>query len=1095
MKIQKIYITILFCTLSFLFFNTINLYSQETNSHISGIIKSSKNEILTDATIIAVHEPTRNTFITKTNTAGYFYFFNLRPGGPYTLTISYTGHETLLETNLFFHYTQKQSDNFFELILIEKDVVLKQAIVNANKNMDAGIGAETKISQQQFVSLPSVSRNLQDYVRIVPQARVSGDGAMSFAGQNNKYNAFFIDGSNNNDLLGTALSGTNTGPTGSPPISIEALEEIKVLLSPYDVQYSSFTGASINAITRSGSNDFKSSAWYFFRNEKMAGRSPIPEEVPGSPGILERSKLSSFTNQTTGIWASGPVTKNKLFYFLLLETQKELHPQPFAFSQYRGNSSMQQLFALADSLQKKYNYEAGSFLNLNNRLDASRFMIKLDWNPSVKNKMTLSYRYNYADRSSSGNTGSTLIRFSNNGFHVPTTTHSASVEWKSFFNATANNRLLLSYNNQENNREISGLPFPAIRITDGAGTINLGSNSISQINLFKGSEFNLTDIFRIIKKKNVFTAGIDLNFSKLNDLIISNYFGFYEYRSLEDFLTGAFPFRYQRTVSLVDKPTNDDSKAGSIFNTRRIGLFMNDEMQVNSCFRMTAGLRIDGNSLPLPYKTDAYFNTVAKPAIENYYDLKGALPGVPMKTHWQLSPRLGFSYNIPREKLTLRGGAGIFTGHILNLWYSEIYNVNTSFFTINPLLYGLRFNSDPYNQPDLQSLGIDPERAKGAVSLVARNFKYPTVFKSSLSIDKKLGGGWNFTTEIIFTKNIHEGKYTNVNILPANMRTADPGSRNVFSLNTSPELIPMNGGNPYTSVLLLGNNKRQTGFSYGFSAIISKVIGTTLEITSSYSYGNSTALFEPLGNGSSSANQWGAIESVQGRNNIGRSVSDFSPGHIINTRITRKFVYAKKRVSTLFTFFYNGQSGSPFSYVYGGSIANDNGRNSNYDLIYIPAATELDKMVFLPNTVNNNIYSPREQKILLNNFIESDKYLRKHRGQFADRNGARLPFSHVVDLRIQQDFIIRSKKKATGINIIYDVFNLTNMLNRKWGRIYFMSFENYALIRFAGFVDPASLTPQYQFTPFTGKPWSVNSSTAPGSSARWISQLGVRVNL
>ena len=784
-----------------------------------------------------------------------------------------------------------------------------------------------------------------------------------------------------------------------------------------------------------------------------------------------------------------------MFYFLLLEKQKEQQPQPFSFSQYRGNSNMQQLFALADTLQSRYKYDAGSFLDLNNRLDANRFMIKLDWNPSVKNKFVLSYRYNHADRFSPGVTGSTSIRFFSSGFSTPTTTHSASAEWKSFFNAAANNRLLFSYTSQQNNREISGHPFPAIRIMDGAGTIGMGTNSGSQINLFKGSEFNLSDIFRIIKKKNVFTTGIDINFSKLNDLIIPNYFGFYEYRSLNDFLSNAFPFRYQRTVSLVDKPTNDDSKAGSIFNTSRIGFFINDEIQVNPHFRITAGLRLDGNSLPRPFKTDPFFDTVAKAAIENYYDLEGAIPGVPMKTHWQLSPRLGFSYKMPGGKLTIRGGAGIFTGHILNLWYSEIYNVNTSSFEINPLLYGLRFNPDPFNQPDLQSLGINPERAKGVVSLVARKFKYPTVFRTSFGADKKLDNGWNFTTEVLFTKNIHEGKHTNVNILPADKRTAGPGTRNVFSLNTSTELIPMSGGNPYTSIILLSNNKKQKGFSYHLTAVINKVISDKLEITSSYSYGNSTALFEPTGTSSGNAAQWGAIETAQGRNNTLRSVSDFAPGHIIKASVTRKFQYSKKRVSTLFTLFYTGQSGSPFSYVYGGSIANDNGRNSNYDLIYIPAANELDNMVFLPNTVNNSTYSPQDQKTALNNFIETDRYLRKHRGQFADRNGAKLPFSQVVDLRLQQNFVIKSKKKPIDVSIIYDVFNFTNLLNKNWGRIYLMSADNFALIRFAGFSNTTTLTPQYQFTPFTGKPWSINPSTAPGSSARWISQLGIRINL
>jgi len=1095
MRIQNTYTIALFYVLSLAYFTPGDLYSQETNSHIAGIIKSPKNEFVANATIIAIHEPTRNTFVTKTNAAGCFYLFNLRPGGPYTLTVSHSGYESIVETNLFFKYSQAQSDNLIELTLKENALTLQEVIINSNKNASVMPGTETNINQYQIASLPSISRNLQDFVRVVPQSKVNGDGMMSLAGQNNKYNAFFIDGSNNNDMLGTALSGTNSGQTGSPPISIEALEEIKILLSPYDVQYSNFTGGSINAITRSGSNEFKSSAWYFFRNEQMAGRSAIPEERPGSPGVFERLKLSSFTNQTAGIWASGPINKNKLFYFLLLEKQKEQQPQPFAFSQYRGNSTVQQIFALADTLRRRYNYDPGSFLDLNNNLDANRFMLKFDWNLSAKNKLVLSYRYNYADRGSPGTTGSTSIRFSNNGFSVPTTTHSASVEWKSFFNATSNNRLLLSFTNQQNNREISGQPFPAIRITDGAGVINLGSNSGSQINLFKGSEFNLSDIFRIVKKKNVFTTGVDITFSKLNDLIIPNYFGLYEYRNLNDFLSNAFPFRFQRTVSLVDKPTNDDSKAGSIFNTSRIGTFINDEIQVNPRFRITAGLRIDGNSLPRPFKTDPFFDTIAKAAIENYYDLEGAMPSTTMKTHWQLSPRLGFSYKMPGRKLTIRGGAGIFTGHILNLWYSEIYNVNTSSFEINPLLYALRFNPDPFNQPDLQSLGINPERAKGAISLVARNFKYPTIFRTSFGADKKLNNGWNFTTEVIFTKNIHEGRYTNVNILPADKSTAGPGSRNVFSLNTSTELIPMSGGNPYTSILLLSNNKKQRGFSYNLTAVINKVISDKLDIACSYSYGNATALFEPTGTSSGNAGQWGAMETAQGRNNTLRSVSDFAPGHIIKASVTRKFLYPKKRASTLFTLFYTGQSGSPFSYVYGGSIANDNGRNSSYDLIYIPAATELEYMLFLPNTVNSITYTPQEQKTALNNFIETDKYLRKHRGQFASRNGARVPFSQVVDLRIQQNFILKSKKKTIEVSIIYDVFNFTNMLSKNWGRIYFMSADNFALIRFAGFSNTTTLTPQYQFTPFTGKPWSINSSTAPGSSARWISQLGIRINL
>jgi outer membrane receptor for Fe3+-dicitrate len=233
---------------------------------------------------------------------------------------------------------------------------------------------------------------------MIPQAKVNGEGVMSLAGQNNRFNAFFIDGANNNDILGLAVSGTNGGQTGSPPISIEAIEEIKVLLAPYDVQYGNFTGGSINAITRSGSNELKASAWYYFRNENLAGRSPEPIEKPGFPGTFYRPRLSHFFNQTAGAWVSGALVKNKLFYFALLEKQSEVRPQPFNANEYKGTSNQQQINALADLLRSKYNYDPGSFLETKDELKATRFVLKFDWNASIKNKFMLSYRYNKAER-------------------------------------------------------------------------------------------------------------------------------------------------------------------------------------------------------------------------------------------------------------------------------------------------------------------------------------------------------------------------------------------------------------------------------------------------------------------------------------------------------------------------------------------------------------------------------------------------------------------------------------------------------------------------------------------------------------------------
>jgi outer membrane receptor for ferrienterochelin and colicin len=1073
-----------------------HIFSQETNSNVSGIVKSERNEVLQNATIVVVHEPTKNTYSTQTNEKGYFYFFNIKPGGPYSISISYTGFEPLLKKNLFISYTAQnfysylQGDQFSEFILKEKNNVLDEVTIKAKKHQEPRFGTETNIDQEKISSLPSISRNLQDYMRLVPNAKVNGDGGISLAGQNNKYNAFFIDGSNTNDMLGLANNGSAGGRTGSPPISIEAIEEIKVLQSPYDVQYSNFTGGSINAITKSGTNQFKSSVWYYFRNENMAGKSPLPDTV--SPGLVERTRLDHFFNQTAGVWASGPLIKNKLFYFLLTEYQSESQLQPFNFSEYRGNSTRQQLLDLADTVRNRYGYDAGS-LDAANELKGKRFVVKLDWNPNTKNKFTLSYRYNNGDRvAPQAQNGSTSIKFSNNRYRLISSTNSASLEWKRYFRNAMNNRLLLTCNNEITPIKITGQPFPVVNINDGPGAITFGSSGIGQINRFTSSEFTLLDIFRFVKNKHAFSAGIDLDFTKVKDIVLNSYFGQYRYRNLNNFMMNAYPFKYTRTLSLVDKPINANTNAAAKYNPMRTGVFINDEIRINENLKITAGVRVDMNALPATFKEDKYFNTSAHSEIEKYYDLEGAVSGRAMKKDWQLSPRFGFTYKIPEEKITIRGGAGIFSGHILNVWASQIYAANVASLNIIPQLFGLYFNPDPFHQPDFESLGINPESTKGILNLIARNYKYPAVFRTSLSMDKNLLHNWNFTTELFFTKNIYENKYTDVNILPPTKKSPLPDSRNIYSLNNLPDKVPLPGGNPYDDIFLLSNNHSKKGFSYGVTAVINKSITNNLQATLSYCFENSINLFDPVGTGNTIDGQWERLETVNGKNFAERSISDFDLRHRITAMLTKKFNYGKW--STLITLVYNGQSGSPFSYVYGGSMINDTGNPSSFnaDLIYIPTKNDLDNMIFIANSTNNT--PPQQQKDALNDYIENDKYLSKRRGEFAERNGARLPFTQTIDLRLQQDLKIKLNKKETTVSIIYDVFNFTNMLNKNWGRLYFLTNDNYPLITFTGFADPNTLTPQYQFKPLNGKPWSVETSTAPGNSVRWISQLGVKIN-
>jgi hypothetical protein len=602
----------------------------------------------------------------------------------------------------------------------------------------------------------------------------------------------------------------------------------------------------------------------------------------------------------------------------------------------------------------------------------------------------------------------------------------------------------------------------------------------------------MLNVFRYVRNKSAISVGLDLNFAKIKDISLNSYFGNYRYASLNDFLANKYPSGYTRTLSLTDKPVNAETDAGAKYNTLRGGFFLSDELQISEQLKLIAGVRVDANGLPGNRKEDVYFNTVARSEIEKYYDLQAAVAGKLMKTAWQLSPRFGFDYKIPEERITIHGGAGIFCGHILNVWASQLYASNVANLNISPQQYGLHFNGDPYNQPDFQTLGIDAEKTKGTLILIAKNYKYPTVFRTTLGFDKNLQHNYSVTTEVFFTKKIYENRYIKVNLPPSLKTSQLPGSRNVYSTNPLPDKITLPGGNPYDYIFLVGNNHGKKGFSYGLTTSVNKSITTGLQLNLAYSFQNSVALFEPGGTANTNDGQWMQLESVNGKNLATNSVSDFDMGHRISFAFTKKIRYGKS--SSMITVFYNGQSGSPFSYVYERSMINDNGVQTqfNTDLIYIPTRAELDNMTFVTNSTNN--IPPQQQKELLNDFIESDRYLHKHRGEFAERNGARLPFTHTIDLRLQQNLKIKLNKKETMVSIIYDVFNFTNMLNRNWGRTYFLSNDNYGLIRFAGFSNVSLLAPQYQFKPLNGHPWSIENSTAPGSSARWISQLGVKLN-
>ncbi|RYY97576.1 MAG: TonB-dependent receptor [Chitinophagaceae bacterium] len=1079
-----------------LLFSSSFVLAQETNSSVTGFVKGAGADALTGATITAVHGPTGTTYRVVSRTGGRFDINNMTPGGPYTFTISYVGYSPETRNDVYLNLGEKHR---FDFALANQSGNLTEVVVSSRRvNATARGGVETNISRDRIQNLPTINRSLNDYIRLTPQAKITGDGGVSIAGQNNRYNAFYIDGAINNDVFGLAASGTNGGQANINPISVDAIDQMQVIVSPFDASIGGFTGGGVNATTRSGTNTLTGSAWYYYRNENLAGK------TPGDVPKAQRTKLADLSNQIYGFRVGGPIIKNKLFFFLLGEIQRDTRPQPFDFSGYRGNTSLAQVNALADTLRRRYSYDPGGFLDNPEQVKANRIIAKIDWNLNAKHKLTFSYRYNQGERYNTSSSSSTTINFYNNGYIFPNKTHTFTGELRSNFSSGTSNRLLVTYSDVEDNRDPIGTPFPRVTINDGAGSLVFGTENFSGANYLGQKNLSIFDAFRITAGKHLITVGTDNLYNESVNTFIRDFYGTYTYNNLADFYSGAQPRRYQRSFPLVSYKDEKNTDAAAAVKYLNLAFFVNDEVKVTDRLTINFGVRADKTEFLNTPRTDPFFNDTALRAISAYYDMHGARSGQKTEVPWSISPRLGFTYQMPDENITVRGGIGYFTGRMPLVWPGGVYNNNgiaVGGIDLNPpgATQQVPFRADPFAQYTAQDFGIAVSNAKGQVDLMSKEFQLPKIFRTSFGIDKRIGNGWTASVDLMYTKNIHEIYYQNVNIVPATLRSVGPGARPVYGYDAARNqarnnFIPMraNGTNPYTGVFLLYNNPNEKGYSYNVSATINKAFTRGLSVQASWTWGNSQVTNE--GTSSQNNSQWRFMETVNGKNFVQRSRSDFDMGHRFQAYASKRFSYAGGKLATTITLNYNGQQGQPFSYVYRNSIVGDDGGGSSNDLIFVPTASQIQTMTFEPVTSNGVTYTQDQQRALLENYIGGNGYLSKRRGQFAERNGDRLPFQHIVDLGIKQDFNLKFGGRTYSLQLTYDVYNFGNMINRNWGRTYFLANDNYSLITFSRFNSQTDLTPRYQFTPQAGTPYGLSTSAAPGISARWISQVGVRVN-
>ena len=1077
--------------------------AQTTTSGLSGTVKTNTGEALVGATVTATHVPTGSVYKVQSRIGGRFDISNMNPGGPYSVEVSFVNFTIEKKTDIYLSLGESFKIDF---ALVSKAENLKDVTVTATKKtteISGKGGTETLIDREKMTNIPTVGRNLQDFLRAVPQARItSSEGGVSIAGQNNRFNGFYIDGAVNNDVFGLSASGTNGGRAGLPPISIDAIDQMQVVIAPYDASLGNFTGGGINAVTKQGTNNVRGSVYHIIANENLTGKTPTGEKE-------NAVRFAQFNNRTTGFTFGGPIIKNKLFFFVNGESQKNEAPQPFVTSTYLGSSTMAQINAFANTLKAApYNYDPGDFVDNPDRREATRIATRVDWNINSKHRLTASYRYSKLTRFNPARSSSNTINFYNNGELFPSIQNSGSLELKSIVSKTISNNLLISYTGVNDDRQPLGSLFPRVTIRDGSGNLIFGSENSSTQNLLKTDNWLVRNITRLNAGKHQLSAGVEWEYNDVTNVFIQNTFGTYQFNSIADFLTGR-PTQYQLGYSLLDNKKDDATVAGALFKFGRGTGFINDEFRASDNLTLNFGIRADYYKMLSNPQTDPYANNVAIPVMATLYDMQGAQSGLKPTIPLVVSPRFGFTYKIPEEQLVIRGGTGLFVGRMPLVWPGGIFNnngLNQASFIVSstqnaaslPLITG--FRPDPLNQWTAAQLGIATP-PKGSLNLTSATLNMPTIWRSSIAVDKKLGNGWSTSFEATFTKNIQEIDYLNTNLAAPIGVSTGPGSRTVYGSGGSlGNRLSFGGTNPYTDVILLQNtpSTKDKGMAYNFVASITKRTNTGFSFDFNYAFGNSLIMNE----GTSSVNfsQWRFIETVNGRNANSRNISDFSQGHRMFGYVSKKFKYAKNKLATTISLVYTGQSGSPVSYVYAASSGfvrdADPSSGLTSDLIYVPTATDLGNMVFLSNTIGTTTFTPDQQRAALNTFISNDNYLKNRRGQFAERNGGRTPFTNIVDFRIAQDFNVKLGKENLQFQLVYQIANVGNLLNRNWGRNFFAGNDQVGLINFAGFVS-GTLTPQYRFNPNfnTTGAFNVSDSPQPNYGSRWFSQLEFRLNL
>ncbi len=1097
--------------------------AQVTTSSIHGKVVDDNRKPVVGATVIAVHTPTGTEYAVATSRDGMFNLGGMRVGGPYDITISFVGCNDEKYSNV---YLTIGEDAQFNTTLHESSTDIGEVVVvgTANPVFNSNrTGAQEIISRDMMDKLPTVNRSLTDYTRLTPMSSGS-----NFAGTSYRFNNVTVDGASFNNSFGLSAS---LGASGIEPISLESIEQVQVMIAPYDVRNGGFTGGGINSVTKSGSNEWEASAYFYKKSPSMTGY-----RVKDYIGTVKE-----FTSNQYGLSLSGPIIKNKLFFFLNGELDRI--EEPINYTTKNSVPTPEALQDLSDFLGTELGYNPGKFDVSKTETYGDRLTARIDWNINSKNTFSVKYyylkSYNTNNPSTSGKPrngrgpNAYAIPYSSSFYRTNNNFHIVMADLNTTVNDRMSNTLKFGYSRLRDYRDMDGGFFPQVDILDGnrnSYTV-FGTEANSYNNQLDTDIFQIQDNFTINAGKHQIVIGTQSDYRSFRNGFAQNFPGTWVFSSIDDFKFNALAAKQYRAqhgsmegfniknfnpadfglTGVVNggipnsagtgysyynqKFTNSEKYSSFPFaevNVVQLGFYVQDKWSPSHKFNLTYGLRVD---VPI-FVTDLQTNE--KVAGATFRDgIKIDVSKYP-NAHPQFSPRLGFNWK-PLEdgSLQVRGGTGLFTGTPPYVWISNQAGNNGVLFTDVNLkgnaLQNLGFtgNIDEYNW--MAAAG------NADISITDPDFKYPMLWKTNVAIDYKWRG-WVLTWETLYSKDVNAIYHDNINLEMATQNVNDGAPNSKRTAFTGSYISNNEGAN---NVVMLRNTSK--GYSIYNTIQLQKSftegLFRGLGINASYSFGTSRSVTD--GTSSVALSAWKYTPKVAvNSEEVGYSAGAFDGRLLLSAYYTARW---GKHGATNIGLVYQRYRPYRYSYCYDGDANGD--RQTSNDLIYIPR----DRSEVEGHLVKGSFSSVDEAWEAMDAFIAQDAYLSKHRGEYAKRNGGVAPYANQLDLSISHDIILpqRNGRKHT-LRFSFNIDNFLNLLNKDWGVSYSQLMgtngQQYQFLKVVQNKDNAALsgvpsaannyTLQYEMVgkakDYLGKDMPLNKTFKPNIGSYWTMQFGIK---